>query len=103
MSTEDTLSLARRHVAAIKGFYIHLAVFVLVNALLLVLNASTGAPWWAQWPLLGWGIGVIGHAIAVFGSAPGALARWEARKTEEVKRRLDATAHDAARTPTPPA
>ena len=45
------------------GFYIHLAVFVLVNALLVAINL-VGSPdhLWFQWPLVGWGLGILLHA-----------------------------------------
>jgi hypothetical protein len=48
------------------GFYIHLAAFVAVMALLLVINALHGGPWWVRWPLLGWGTGLLAHGIATF-------------------------------------
>lgn len=46
-----------------RGFRIHLIVFVAVMAGLIVLNLVLGAPYWFQWPLLGWGIGIIAHYI----------------------------------------
>ena len=58
MNEQERLALAKRQVGAIKGFYIHLAVFVLVMAVLLAANASVGTRWWVQWPFFGWGIGV---------------------------------------------
>jgi hypothetical protein len=95
MTDQDTQALVERQVAAIKGFYIHLAVFTLVMVLLLTINVASGADWWAQWVFLGWGVGVLGHAFAVFGQAPVALARWEQRKRVELTRRLDANAAEA--------
>jgi hypothetical protein len=48
---------ARARVQAIKGFYIHASVFVLVNLGLFIINAFTsglaGGVWWFYWPLLG--------------------------------------------------
>ena len=90
MNEQERLALAKRQVGAIKGFYIHFAVFILVMAVLLAANASVGTRWWVQWPFLGWGIGVLGHAFAVFGQSPVAVSRWEAKKIDEMKRRLDA-------------
>lgn len=57
---------AIRHVEALKGFYIHAIVFGCVMTGLVIINAATGGGWWAQWPLLGWGIGLAAHAVAVF-------------------------------------
>jgi hypothetical protein len=65
-------------------FYGHLAIFVLVNAMLITLNAVNGGTWWAQWPLIGWGIGLLGHAVAVFGRSPTFIAEWERRKVREL-------------------
>lgn len=89
MNEHKKTFLAERQLAAIKGFYIHLAVFVLVMAILVAINFATGPAWWVQWPFLGWGIGVLGHAFAVFGRSPAALARWEQRKIDDLKRRLE--------------
>jgi fatty acid desaturase len=75
---------AKRRLAAIKGFYIHLAVFALVLASLLIVNLATGSDWWVHWVALGWGIGVVAHAIAVFGHAPRAVAAWERRKLRQL-------------------
>jgi hypothetical protein len=78
------LEQAKRRVAAIKGFYVHLTVFVLVLAGLLVVNLATAGEWWVHWVLLGWGIGVVAHALAVFGRAPSIVADWERKKLEQV-------------------
>jgi fatty acid desaturase len=78
------LEQAKRRLAAIKGFYIHLAVFVLVLAGLLAVNLATGRDWWVHWVVLGWGIGVVAHAVAVFGGASRAVAEWERRKLRQL-------------------
>ena len=100
MSDNANLKLARRQVAAIKGFYIHLAVFLLVMGILLAVNATTGSGWWVQWPFLGWGAGLLAHAGVVFGRSPRAIANWETRKVEAVKRRLDERASTTMKGPT---
>jgi fatty acid desaturase len=74
---------AKRRVAAIKGFYIHLFVFVLVVAGLAVINFLTGGPWWVLWALFGWGIGVLAHGIAVMGHGSKSVANWEDRKIKQ--------------------
>ncbi len=77
---------AKRRVAAMKGFYIHLVVFVLVLVGLLVVDVATGGEWWVHWVALGWGVGVIAHAFAVFGLVPRMVADWEARKLKQLMR-----------------
>jgi hypothetical protein len=70
-------------VAALKGFYVHLFVFALVLAALALVNAAVGGPWWVQWVLLGWGIGILAHGFTVFGQSSRAIADWEERKLKE--------------------
>jgi fatty acid desaturase len=74
---------ARRRVAAIKGFYVHLLVFALVMAGLFAINVTSGGSWWVLWVVFGWGIGVAAHALAVFGRTPQVVANWEQRKVRQ--------------------
>ena len=83
LTDQEKLARARERVAQIKGFYTHLIIFVAVLILLFAIDASTGGNWWVQWVFLGWGIGVLAHAFAVFGSAPQFLSKWEERKVRE--------------------
>lgn len=73
---------ANRHVRRVVGFYAHLAAYVGVNAMLVVINLLTSpGVFWAIWPILGWGVKVVGHAVAVVG-VPG-YADWK----DQVRRR----------------
>ena len=82
--SRERLAHARRRVEALKGFYLHLFIFVLVLAGLAVVNAASGGPWWVLWVLLGWGIGVLAHAFAVLGQGSRVVADWEERKLKEL-------------------
>ena len=62
---------ARRRVARKMGFYIHATVFALVNLGLFAINALTGEPHWARFPLMGWGLGLAIHAVVTFLSLRG--------------------------------
>jgi hypothetical protein len=77
---------ARARVKVIKGFYIHATIFVVVNIALFAINVLVGGVWWFYWPLLGWGIGLGVHALAVFGFGGGGPwgRDWEERKTREM-------------------
>ena len=90
MNEHEKTAKAAQQVEAITGFYIHLIVFVLVMALLLVINwvTFTDGIWWVQWPLLGWGLGVALHAWAVFGSTPQFVTNWQLRKIKELKDKM---------------
>ena len=48
------------------GFYSHLWSYLIVNAALLLINNFTPGPWWFQWSVLGWGIGLAFHFKAVY-------------------------------------
>ena len=75
--TEDSFQRAAHHdrqaAAARTGFRIHFGVYLAVQALLIAIWATTphgggGVPWFV-YPLLGWGIGLVAHFIAMRGSA----------------------------------
>ena len=70
----------------LEGFYAHLASYVGVNALLVGINLFASPDvFWAIWPILGWGVKVAGHAVAVFG-VPG-RADWRERTRTAFLRR----------------
>jgi len=48
------------------GFYSHLWSYIIVNMALLLINNFTPGPWWFQWSVLGWGIGLAFHFKAIF-------------------------------------
>lgn len=49
-----------------RPFVIHLVVYIMVNLLLAVIDLTTSpGHYWFYWPLLGWGIGILGHAYLV--------------------------------------
>ncbi len=79
----DLRDQAKRHVARLRGFYAHAAVFVVVILLLLLIDISGGGRWWVQWPLMGWGIGLAAHALYTFGLGGRFGAEWEERKIRE--------------------
>ena len=64
MTETELQALARRRVGMKMGFLIHLLVYTVVNAGLLVLSLSQGGRW--HWgPLLGWGLGLAIHGVVV--------------------------------------
>lgn len=82
-TSDDAKQEAIRHVHALKGFYIHLLIFCIVITGLAAINILSQSGWWVQWPLLGWGLGIIGHALGVFGPVRLFGASWEERKVRE--------------------
>ena len=81
---EAKLERAKRRVAEIKGFYIHLIIFALVVGGLFVVNLLSGGPWWVAWILFGWGVGIIAHGIAVLAHGSRTVADWEERKLKQL-------------------
>lgn len=77
------------------GFKIHLLVYLSVNALLVVINLmTTPDKYWFFWPLLGWGVGIAGHAFGVLRQSRGSPeARAERRRIYEASRRLTRNSH----------
>lgn len=85
MSEEANLMVAKLRVEEIKAFYVHGGIFVGVNAMLFIINWVTrDEGWWAQWALLGWGIGLVIHAFSVFGPRSQAMMAWEKRKLAQL-------------------
>lgn len=79
---DEQLALAR--VRKIRGFYIHLAQYVVVITVLAVINLVTHpSKLWFFWPALGWGIGVLAHAAATFEFIPFFGAEWERKQVEK--------------------
>ena len=67
MENQEAYEKAKKRVEAKIGFYIHLAVYVGVNVLLMIINLSTSPGYlWFKWPLLGWGIGLFFHGMSIF-------------------------------------
>ncbi len=84
MDDTERYQRARRRVRQIKGFYVHGTMYVLVNGFLAAVNLASGrGVYWFVWPLLGWGIGLACHAVAVFGLGGLWGPEWEARKIRE--------------------
>lgn len=74
---------AFRHVRKLRGFYIHLTQYAVVIVALWAINWYTNPHYfWAIWPTLGWGLGILMHGLKVI--SPGAFLgpQWERRAVE---------------------
>ena len=92
MNTEETkYQKAKERVEALRGFYIHLIVYVVVNLFLFLLNIITSPDsLWFYWPLLGWGIAIVGHALSVYWGIDRRFgADWEEEKVREIMEKED--------------
>jgi membrane protein YdbS with pleckstrin-like domain len=67
MENQEAYQKAKKRVEAKLGFFIHLAVYLIVNIALIIVNFVTSPKnLWFQWPLMGWSIGVFFHGMGVF-------------------------------------
>lgn len=70
-SIDDRRQAAIRRLGAKREFRLHLAVYLLVNTMLIIIWAATGAAYfWPIWPIGGWAIGLAAHAFTVYGQKP---------------------------------
>lgn len=87
LSPEQIDRLARKRAGAKMGWYLHAIVFVAVNALLLLaVQATVGHRTWPMFPLLGWGIGLAMHGLAVF--VLGGGSSWRRQLEQRERERL---------------
>jgi hypothetical protein len=55
-----------KHLFANLGFKIHFAAYVGVNLMLIAVNLLlTPQVMWFYWVVIGWGIGVVAHGLAI--------------------------------------
>jgi hypothetical protein len=88
MSEQEIMEIARKRVKEKKGFYSHLATYIVVNSLIFVIwkfLAGGGYPWFL-FPLGGWGVGLIFHFLSVFVLPKNSA--WEKREVEKEAEKL---------------
>ncbi len=89
MDEQQLWQRARKHAEDKAGFYAHFGIYLAVNAFLAFLwwstTGGTGFPWFAI-PMAGWGIGVVGHFVAVF-AGEGYIDRATRREYERLRAR----------------
>ncbi|MFT7251532.1 MAG: hypothetical protein ACI9FW_001272 [Flavobacterium sp.] len=71
---------AKDRVEKLKGFYGNLISYCCVIPILIIINLSTSSFQWFWFPMLGWGLGLIFHALETFGYGKS----WEEKKIQEI-------------------
>ena len=67
MTESGTYASARKAAETKYGFYRHLAVYVVVISVLILINLLTfSGSYWVIWPILGWGVAIVFHALSAF-------------------------------------
>ncbi len=81
---------AQKRVRSIKGFYVHLTIYIFINAAIIIVNLqnhqiSAENYFWVflSTPLF-WGIGLLFHWTRVFGPNFIFSKKWEERKIKEM-------------------
>ena len=81
---------AKKRVKKLKGFYTHLAIYLLVNLLIVFINIQNLKPGESYFKfenfvtLFFWGIGLLAHAMSVFVPQFILGKNWEERKIREL-------------------
>ena len=71
-------------VRKLRGFYLHLMKYVVVNLGLLAINLIFSPhTLWFYWVMLGWGLGLLSHAFRVFRPVWMLGPDWEKREVEK--------------------
>ncbi|MBP9793901.1 MAG: histidine kinase [Flavobacterium sp.] len=72
---------AKERVEKLKGFYGNLISYCTIIPILIIINLNTTSGFqWFWFPMIGWGFGVLMHALETFGYGK----NWEERKIQEL-------------------
>ncbi|RKR07897.1 2TM domain-containing protein [Maribacter vaceletii] len=74
---------AKERVQEEKSFYSNLTAYCMVIPMLGLVNYYTTGFYWIVFPALGWGLGLVLHAMKVFGFNLFLGKNWEERKIAE--------------------
>jgi hypothetical protein len=84
---EAAYKRAKQRVEELRGFYVHLMIYLVINAGLFLIDLVSGGGWWFYWPAIGWGIGLGAHAVATYAGGSRFGPSWEDRKIRELMER----------------
>ena len=91
MEQQEKYTRAKKRVNEIKGFYSHLITYTAVMVLLIVIDFRDAGNVWFYWPLMGWGMLIVSHAIKVFGLGGFLGVEWEQKKLQEEMTRMNSS------------
>lgn len=81
-NANDAYKRAKKRAADLAGYWSHLSAYLIVIGVLVLVNLITwGGYFWAIWPAMGWGIGLLFHTANTFG--PKMDKDWQERKAQE--------------------
>lgn len=79
MQQDPAYRKAKERVQEIKGFYNHLIIFTVIHVMILatILYFNGDLKFFITFTALGWGIGLLVHAVIVFKWNPFTVKQWE--------------------------
>ncbi len=81
---EEKYEQAKKRVKQLKAFYNHLLIYVIINALLFVINfVFSPGSWWFYWVTIFWGIAVLWQGIEILSRNRFLGKDWEDKKIKE--------------------
>jgi hypothetical protein len=87
MNEEEKYNFAKKRLNEIRGYYVSLAIYIIVNIALFLIWFFNGRGYpWFFWPLGGWGIAIILHTLNVFVFGRG---NWQQRKIKEIMDKME--------------
>jgi len=84
---DQSYRAAQKRVKDIKGFYIHLIVYLFINIAIIIANSNFsefGLKFSTFYTALFWGIGLAAHWASVFGTGIFLGRKWEEKKIQEL-------------------
>jgi 2-methylisocitrate lyase-like PEP mutase family enzyme len=76
---------AQEKVKEIRKFHEHLAVYVLCNPIVIIVNLMTSPDYLYFWySLSGWGVAIVLHGLKAFDRFPFFNKEWEKRKIDKI-------------------
>ena len=90
---DENYEQAKKRVKELKGFYSNLITYLVVNAVLVIINLVTSPDkLWFYWVAIFWGLGIIFSASNVFLRKGRFLGKeWEEKKIKEIMDRKEKT------------
>ena len=86
---ENLERLAHKRAGAKLGWYVHAALYLLINAVIFAMSTyGLGSRPWSWFPVLGWGLGLALHGVSVFvlGNGSGLREQMVQKERESLQR-----------------
>jgi hypothetical protein len=101
--TDEQFNIAYKKVKRLKGFYSHLRIYIIVNAIIILANVNSDFfsrnfhetsffDWRTYSTAFYWGIGLVIHAVSVFGREWFFSEDWEQKKIQQYMQKEQAKA-----------